>query len=67
MSATITASRPASSISTRAGTLRAALTADASGHQLLTEFLPPDVASASTGSVLDFCDWSQFDQWPQSW
>jgi len=67
MSAPVTIIRPTPSVTERASTLRTALTGGATGHDLLAEFLPPDVARAGAGSVLDFCDWSQFDQWPQSW
>ncbi|MDI1465403.1 hypothetical protein QEZ54_30985 [Catellatospora sp. KI3] len=51
----------------RVGRLRTALIEGPAGRGLITEFLPRDVAEAGESVAADFSDWSQFNQWPQSW
>lgn len=54
-------------IAERAARLRTVLTADPDSRALITELLPGDIARAGQDTVVDFSDWSQFDQWPQSY
>jgi hypothetical protein len=54
-------------IAERAARLRTVLTEDPHSRTLITELLPSDIASAGQDTVVDFSDWSQFDQWPQSY
>jgi hypothetical protein len=66
MSASVSVSEVTPSIGERAEHLRTLLTGDPGSGNLISEFMPPDVARIGAGSVLDFSDWSQFSQWPQS-
>jgi hypothetical protein len=51
----------------RAARLRSALTEDLESRAILDEMLPGHVAQTGQDTVLDFSDWSQFSQWPQSY
>jgi hypothetical protein len=57
---------PSTSVKERAGRLRAALTESPTGGRLIAELMPADIARVGKGTTLDFSDWSQFSQWPQS-
>jgi hypothetical protein len=57
---------PSASVKDRAGQLRSALAESAAGGRLIAELMPADIARAGKGTTLDFSDWSQFSQWPQS-
>ena len=46
--------------------LREALTNEDLGRKLYPELLPADIARVGQDTMLDFSDWSQFSQWPQS-
>lgn len=54
-------------IAERAARLRGVLTGDPGNRPLITELLPSDIARAGRDTIVDFSDWSQFDQWPQSY
>lgn len=54
------------SLANRALRLRSILTEDLASRVLLGELLPAYVANTGQKTVLDFSDWSQFSQWPQS-
>lgn len=66
MPASFTVPEAPPSVGQRASRLRTLLAGDPAASGLLAEFMPADVAHIDAGSVLDFSDWSQFSQWPQS-
>ncbi|MBE1533161.1 hypothetical protein [Actinomadura algeriensis] len=47
--------------------LRTVLTDAPVGRELIDELLPRDVAATGRDTVVDWSDWRQFDQWPQSY
>jgi hypothetical protein len=56
--------RPA--MTARVGRLREALADKALGRELYAQLLPAHIARTGQDTMLDFSDWSQFSQWPQS-
>lgn len=65
MPANTIVSKNPSDLADRVHRLRAVLTEELTSRELLSEMLPADVARTGTDTVLDFSDWSQFNQWPQ--
>lgn len=51
----------------RVSRLRSILTEDLESRAIMDEMLPGYVAQTGQDTVLDFSDWSQFSQWPQSY
>ena len=45
--------------------LRDGLTRTENGRKILQSMTPAEVVRINE-NVVDFCDWSQFSQWPQS-
>jgi hypothetical protein len=57
----------AATLAERVGRLRSLIENSDFGTEVNAELLPSDIASTGEQPLMDFSDWQDFNQWPQSY